>query len=633
MRIVLTLLIEAGDYPSFSLPLDTPSKLFQSDSPDPWRIGSGLTPSLFGNSLNPSRGLTPSITDDAAEANGEPNPFELSLGAKRHSIATGTFDEANPVGLASDHQFDILSSSTLFGGRKRAMSSPAIHTPGGSSLDFLVPSSQAPPISALDNFHLKPSKRPRIDSLASSALSTSDKFFSSNERESDESPASSVVDTPPDSATFLPSVKGKMRKSTGDIEVNTAFYPVPSTSAPQPSTSALFSQLQQQRSAMLATGTAAFSQNAPLPIDPNALDVTVKTEAADDILALRPRDTQRQSKKGKGPAMSFASTSASVAGFSEEGTPAPTPKRKGGRKKASSVKPAEGEKMAGEEEDDEDLKRKQFLERNRIAACKSRQKKKEKTAALERLSADLCNRNHVLQQTALALRQEALTLRQLMHAHQGCNCEHAQGYIIRDQQGGGLEAIEQLAGHTLHLDYSVPPRMGTEDDVYAFIDRPGGGVFPAPGGAAYTVAQIPGPAIPVVNKPSVAHTGTASPRRPASKAANSSTRSMVTRRTAAAAGAVGSDTDIAPAPPIAQAMQYSDSDFSGLERLDTAAALEAGMDPSAPTSAVDPATQAILDMPFAKHHRANSAPPTTPGWDGAAPKGDYFAPKSTTVGT
>ncbi|BGP42165.1 hypothetical protein JCM10449v2_006170 [Rhodotorula kratochvilovae] len=623
----------SSDFPSFSLPLDTPSKLFRSDSPNPWSIGSGLTPSLFGNSLNPSRGFTPSITDEAAEARAEPNPFELSLGGKRHSVASGAFDDGKTGDFkGSEHQFDLLSSSTLFGGRKRAMSSPAIRTPGGSALDFLVPSSQAPAVSALDNFHLNPSKRPRIDSLASSALSTSDRIFSSNERESDESPASSVIDTPPDSTAFLP--EGKGRKSAGDIEVNTAFYPPASIGPPQPSTSALLSQLQQQRSAMIAAGTATFSQNAPLPMDPNSLDITVKAEAVDETLALRPPVTRGQSKKGKAPAlMSFASATASIAGASEEGTPAPSPKRKGGRKKASSVKPLEGEKKEGEEEDDEDVKRKQFLERNRIAACKSRQKKKEKTAALERLAADLCNRNHVLQQTALALRQEALTLRQLMHAHQGCNCEHAQGYIIRDQQGGGLTTIEQLAGRTLHLDYSIPPAMGTEDDVYSFIDHPDGGMFPAPGGATYTGAQVPGPAIPVVSKPSFVQASTTSPQRPGQKPTSSSTRSMMTRRAAAAAGAhVGSDITPGLAPAhMADAMDFSDSDFSGLERLDTAAAMEAGIDAAAPMSAVDPSTQAILDMPLARHLRANSAPPTTPGWDGAAPKGDYFAPKSTAI--
>jgi hypothetical protein len=41
-------------------------------------------------------------------------------------------------------------------------------------------------------------------------------------------------------------------------------------------------------------------------------------------------------------------------------------------------------------------------------------------------AADLCARNNMLQQTALALRQEAIALRQLVHAHVGCSCEHGE---------------------------------------------------------------------------------------------------------------------------------------------------------------------------------------------------------------
>jgi len=212
----------------------------------------------------------------------------------------------------------------------------------------------------------------------------------------------------------------------------------------------------------------------------------------------------------------------------------------------------------------------------------------------------------------------------------------AQGYIARDQQGGGIATIDQLAGRTLHLDYSVPPSMGTEDDVYSFLDRPGAGAHSAPSRAVYTGAQLPGAAIPIINKGVPARSTSPAARRPTTAASSSSTtndsltRSMMTRRAAAvASGSIGSD--IAPAlvpAPMPPTMDFSDADFAGLERLDMAAALEASFDRAAPVSAVDPSTQAILDMPLAKHLRSSSAPPTTPGWDGAAPSGDYFAPKT-----
>ncbi|GAA5909528.1 hypothetical protein JCM8208_006552 [Rhodotorula glutinis] len=630
----------SNDYPSFGLALDTPSKFLHGGTPPSWSIDGAITPSLFG-SLDAARGLTPSFSGAVASGSCETNPFELTLGgaaSKRPSTAAGgPFDDGKAAGSkGAPHQFDLLASHTSLGGRKRALSSPAICTPGGSSLNFLLPTSHASSIPALHNFALQPlQKRPRIDSLASSALSLTDKVFSGTERESDGSPASSVADTPPASSAF-PSKSPQRERRASDIAVGSSSFGATGAMGPAPPASAfsLLSQLEQQRSAMIAAGKATLSQSMPLPMGPGALDITVKTEAVDESLAgAQPTVTRGVSKKGKAPVVSFVSVDEAA---SEESTPAPAPKRKGGRKKASPSKEGEGlELKEGEEEDEESLKRRQFLERNRVAACKSRQKKKEKTAAMERLATDLCNRNHVLQQTALALRQEALTLRQLMHAHQNCGCEHAQGYIARDQQGGGIATIDQLAGRTLHLDYSIPPSMGTEDDVYSFLDRPGSGTPSAPTRAVYTGAQLPGAAIPIINKGLSARSLSPAVKRPTTVASTSTTndsltRSMMTRRAAAvASGSMGSD--IAPAlvpAPMPPTMDLSDADFAGLERLDMAAALEASFDRNAPVSAVDPSTQAILDMPLAKHVRSSSAPPTTPGWDGAAPSGDYFAPKT-----
>ncbi|GAA5840669.1 hypothetical protein JCM9279_007395 [Rhodotorula babjevae] len=634
----------SNDYPSFGLSLDTPSKFLQGGTPPSWSIDGAITPSLFG-SLDAGRGMTPSFSGTVASGSRETNPFELTLGGaagKRHSTtATGAFDDGKGAGSkGAPHQFDLLASHTPLGGRKRALSSPAICTPGGSSLNFLLPTSHASSIPNLHNFALQPlQKRPRIDSLASSALSLTDKVFSGTERESDDSPASSVADTPPASSAF-PSGAGakspQRERRASDIAVGSSSFGAPGAMGPAPPASAfsLLSQLEQQRSAMIAAGKATLSQSMPLPMGPGALDITVKAEAVDEsLVSAQPTVTRGVSKKGKAPAVSFASLDGAA---SEEGTPAPTTKRKGGRKKTSPNKEGEGvELKEGEEEDEESLKRRQFLERNRVAACKSRQKKKEKTAAMERLATDLCNRNHVLQQTALALRQEALTLRQLMHAHQNCSCEHAQGYIARDRQGGGIATIDQLAGRTLHLDYSVPPSMGTDDDVYSFLERPGAGAHPAPSRAVYTGAQLPGAAIPIITKAVPARSLSPAVKRPTTAASSSTTndlltRSMMTRRAAAvASGSMGSD--IAPAlvpAPMPPTMDLSDADFAGLERLDMAAALEASFDRTAPVSAVDPSTQAILDMPLAKHLRSSSAPPTTPGWDSAAPSGDYFAPKT-----
>ncbi|BGP09995.1 hypothetical protein JCM10049v2_005878 [Rhodotorula toruloides] len=593
--------------PSFGFNLDTPSKYLGSGSPNPWSFGTGLTPSLF-SSLN-SRGFTPSIT----ESHDEPNPFELTLSgpsSKRHSVASGMLGGAKDGDAEIDFGGSSLAS-TLMGGRKRAMSSPAIGTPGGTNSFFAMhqPSQLAP--GAFADLAIKPSKRPRIDSTTSSGIESSDRIFSSNDRDSDESPASSVVLSPPEIKSMLPSIReDKTPLSTpADIPVSMGLNVAGSSNIGigPPTTASLLSQLEKQRSAMIAAGTA-YSQSNPLPIKP--LDIAVKSEAIDDF-DVRPPVTrgQSKSKKGKAPVASGSTTAA----MSEDGTPAPAPKRKGGRKKsAAAAAKTAAEKKEGQEpaeDDDEDsVKRKQFLERNRIAACKSRQKKKEKTRQLEQFAAELCNRNHVLQQTALALRNEAVALRQLMQAHNGCSCEHAQGYIARDAAGGGIATIDQLAGHTLHLDYTAPPAMGTEDDCYSFLDRgepPPGPNFQTSKGA-YAAPTNAGPAIPVVSKPGP------SPKQ--SPVRQSSTRSngMSTRRSGVVATV---------APEATNDVLAADVDVAALQ---ASSYLGMGIPPTAEAAA----QAGFVDDAALQRMRANSAPPTTPGWDGAAPDGDYFNPKT-----
>lgn len=92
--------------------------------------------------------------------------------------------------------------------------------------------------------------------------------------------------------------------------------------------------------------------------------------------------TRSASKKGKAPARATRAVS------SADGSPEPQPKPKraaGGKKKAQQKKDEELEQHNEDDGDlsEDSLKRKQFLERNRIAACKSRQKKKEKVGKLE----------------------------------------------------------------------------------------------------------------------------------------------------------------------------------------------------------------------------------------------------------
>lgn len=481
----LTTLPASVDLPTFSLGLDTPSKYLGGPStgltPASWSLGTGFTPSILGGYS--ASGWTPSLTA-AAGAKTEFNPFEISLGAtssstsKRRAFGADFLDRDEAATRGStDSVFDLLATTPGSGGRKRALSSPAVEVgAGNTSFPFLSqPSQFNPSPAALD----RRTKRPRMASMQSSNLTSQEAFFSSFERESDESPASSVVLTPPDSA---PTFAGgsPARKDIAVIATHVSKQ-VPPTAPPQPQQplSAL-SRLAQERSALIARGQTVLSQASPLPIKQAApataplaqADISVKAEPLEDSIASsrpgtankpapppsRPPVTRGQSRRGTRSSIAVgnvASTSREIASPSPA-VSLPT-KRKAPRKKSSSAATATAAKrkessVAAEDDDDDEEgpegsdKRQQFLERNRVAACKSRQKKKEKVAGLEQcecawrlfglshdanshfdaVAADLCARNNILQQTAFALRQEALALRQLVHAHVGCSCEHGE---------------------------------------------------------------------------------------------------------------------------------------------------------------------------------------------------------------
>ncbi|KAK4052632.1 hypothetical protein OIO90_004260 [Microbotryomycetes sp. JL221] len=107
---------------------------------------------------------------------------------------------------------------------------------------------------------------------------------------------------------------------------------------------------------------------------------------------------------------------------------------------------------------DPEIEKAAALERNRIAASKSRLRKKERVHNLESTAAELSQANSALQATCHALQQELASLRQLLsqtHPSSTCTCTHVQGFLTREAQGGGIATIERLAGDTLHRSYST----------------------------------------------------------------------------------------------------------------------------------------------------------------------------------
>lgn len=84
----------------------------------------------------------------------------------------------------------------------------------------------------------------------------------------------------------------------------------------------------------------------------------------------------------------------------------------------------------------EDVKRSKFLERNRVAASKCRQKKKEWTQNLETRARELQKNNNMLRMDVESLRQEVLFLKTEMLKHSNCGCSQIQDFM-KSSAGSG----------------------------------------------------------------------------------------------------------------------------------------------------------------------------------------------------
>ena len=109
------------------------------------------------------------------------------------------------------------------------------------------------------------------------------------------------------------------------------------------------------------------------------------------------------------------------------------------RARKSNARNAGMASSAGSSNKPEDIRRSKFLERNRVAASKCRQKKKEWTQNLESRARDMQKANASLRMMVDSLRQEVVFLKGEMLRHNDCDCSQIQSFI-------------KTAGHTF------PPR-------------------------------------------------------------------------------------------------------------------------------------------------------------------------------
>ncbi|KAI9287320.1 hypothetical protein BC943DRAFT_209274 [Umbelopsis sp. AD052] len=101
--------------------------------------------------------------------------------------------------------------------------------------------------------------------------------------------------------------------------------------------------------------------------------------------------------------------------------------------RASKYKTLKHKLSIDEDEDEEDMeiKRLRFLERNRQAALKCRQKKKQWEKELQVRSDEVVKRNKALRATVQELKEEAILLKNQLLAHSECDCTVIREYIAK----------------------------------------------------------------------------------------------------------------------------------------------------------------------------------------------------------
>jgi len=155
---------------------------------------------------------------------------------------------------------------------------------------------------------------------------------------------------------------------------------------------------------------------------------------------------------------------------------------KGGRKKSTAA-PSIGDEMMDDESDDEnnmikeeeydskgkkmtdEEKRKNFLERNRVAALKCRQRKKQWLANLQSKVEIYSTENDALSSTVTQLREEIVNLKTLLLAHKECPVSQAQGlqgtamnnFLGSDMNHQNPYGIAQMQPNGVHM---MPMQQG-----------------------------------------------------------------------------------------------------------------------------------------------------------------------------
>ncbi|XP_061647982.1 cyclic AMP-dependent transcription factor ATF-2 isoform X2 [Phyllopteryx taeniolatus] len=164
------------------------------------------------------------------------------------------------------------------------------------------------------------------------------------------------------------------------------------------------------------THTAAPASPAPIPTPTPSTSLPLASNVP-------PASEEPSAHSLQQPATSTTETPASPV------PPAPNPPSTGGRRRRTTS-------------EDPDEKRRKFLERNRAAASRCRQKRKVWVQSLEKKADDLNSTNGQLQSEVTLLRSEVAQLKQLLLAHKDCPVTAMQkksGYHLTDKDESSEE--------------------------------------------------------------------------------------------------------------------------------------------------------------------------------------------------
>ncbi|XP_068429070.1 cyclic AMP-dependent transcription factor ATF-2 isoform X2 [Clinocottus analis] len=231
------------------------------------------------------------------------------------------------------------------------------------------------------------------------------------------------------SSVHIPTTIPLVRPVT--IVPNVPGIPGPPSPQPQPAQSEAKLKLNQQLpqvtngntevQSSAVTHTAAPTSPAPTPV-PTPAPIAALSPAPATSLSTTEEPSPHSLQQ---PATSTTETPASPA------PPAPNPPSTGGRRRRTTS-------------ENPDEKRRKFLERNRAAASRCRQKRKVWVQALEKKAGDFNSMNGQLQNEVSLLRNEVAQLKQLLLAHKDCPVTAMQkksGYHISDKD----ESCEEMS--------------------------------------------------------------------------------------------------------------------------------------------------------------------------------------------